>query len=198
VGKHNCLGVLLAHHQGDVIETVFQRLLRGSGVAGLGGIRCDTCVHGVRVVRPLLDVRSQKLREYLRSIGQSWREDASNESLKYGRNRVRRLLRDFPILNSDINALRSACDAVHQWIEANATVLAKRFAARQLADLPALLANESARRWLVEVGCPPGELEPAHLEAMVAMACDASTPPRYTFPGRVMIARKSGWIERIA
>lgn len=80
----------LAHHRGDQAETVLMRLLRGSGLSGLGGMSPDTAVMGIRVVRPLLnDFDHEMLCTILRAAGQDWREDASNESAAYLRNRVR-------------------------------------------------------------------------------------------------------------
>src|SRR4051794_16756002 len=78
VTEHRLAGVVLAHHFDDQVETVFQRLLRGSGPAGLGGMAEQTIVRGVTVVRPLLGVRRAALREMLEARGIAWREDASN------------------------------------------------------------------------------------------------------------------------
>jgi tRNA(Ile)-lysidine synthase len=86
-------GVILAHHADDQAETVLLRLLRGSGYAGLAGMARDSDVGGLRVLRPLLTVRAESLRQYLKSRSLSWREDSSNRSGKYLRNRVRIFLR---------------------------------------------------------------------------------------------------------
>src|SRR4051812_29285928 len=69
-------GVLLAHHADDQAETVVQRLLRGSGPAGLTGMRPRASVAGLTLVRPLLGVSAHALRAYLRLSGRTWREDA--------------------------------------------------------------------------------------------------------------------------
>jgi tRNA(Ile)-lysidine synthase len=70
--------VVLAHHADDQAETVMQRLLRGSGVAGLRPMRPDSVIGGLRIVRPLLAVRRATLRTFLREHGVAWREDWSN------------------------------------------------------------------------------------------------------------------------
>jgi len=197
IETHACQGVILAHHHGDVIETVFQRLLRGSGFAGLTGIEPDTSVHGVRVLRPLLRCEPELLRAFLRSIGQSWREDSSNTSPAYSRNQVRCLLRQFPNLFESTGELQAACSALREWVCASAPTLSRRFPTRERARLPGILAAVSARRWLCDTGCPPGALESMHSEALLQMTRDASTASRHTFPGGTIVARKSGWIERI-
>ncbi len=85
-------GVLLGHHADDQAETIMQRLARGAGPAGLSGMKADVAVKEMRIVRPLLAVRREAVRAYLHEIGQEWREDSSNASDKYARNRLRKLL----------------------------------------------------------------------------------------------------------
>lgn len=70
--------VALAHQADDRAETFLMRLISGSGPTGLASIRADDEAHGLRVVRPLLGVRRERLREYLRSRGLGWRDDPTN------------------------------------------------------------------------------------------------------------------------
>ncbi|HKS73301.1 MAG TPA: tRNA lysidine(34) synthetase TilS, partial [Terriglobales bacterium] len=84
----------------DQAETVLMRLVRGAGTRGLAGIYPRLAAGGSRpaarkethpssIIRPLLGVRRRELEEYLRFIGQDWREDSSNRDLRFARNRVR-------------------------------------------------------------------------------------------------------------
>ena len=91
VSDHRLSGVALAHHADDQAETVLVRCC-GSGAMGLAGMEEIADLGGLHMARPLLGVRRAALRSFLQSIGQPWREDASNESDKYLRNRLRRLL----------------------------------------------------------------------------------------------------------
>ena len=84
--------VAVAHTADDQAETVLAHILRGTGIAGLGGIHPQVG----RVVRPLLGVRRGELRAYLKSKKQSWREDASNRDTTRMRARIRKKL--LPIL----------------------------------------------------------------------------------------------------
>jgi len=84
--------VAVAHTADDQAETVLAHILRGTGLAGLGGIH-PAVGH---VVRPLLGVRRARLRDYLRSKKQTWREDATNRDTTRMRARIRRKL--IPIL----------------------------------------------------------------------------------------------------
>lgn len=90
--------VAVAHTADDQAETVLMHLLRGTGLAGLGGI------HPVAdcVVRPLLDVRREELRAYLKARDETWRSDASNEDTSRMRARVRHHL--LPQLAADYQA----------------------------------------------------------------------------------------------
>ena len=84
----DCERIVVAHTADDQAETVLAHLLRGTGLAGLGGI------HPLAgpVIRPLLNVRGSELRRFLRARKQTWREDATNRDTKRMRARIRRKL----------------------------------------------------------------------------------------------------------
>ena len=77
--------VAVAHTRDDQAETVVLRLVRGAGGSGLAAMapRRD------RVVRPLLDSTRSELQDFLRSIKEPWREDATNLDRTIPRNLVR-------------------------------------------------------------------------------------------------------------
>jgi tRNA(Ile)-lysidine synthase len=83
-----CGRIAVAHTADDQAETVLAHLLRGTGLAGLGGI------HPVAgpIIRPLLSVRRSELRRFLRARKQTWREDATNRDVKRMRARIRKKL----------------------------------------------------------------------------------------------------------
>lgn len=66
--------ILVAHTADDRVETFFMRAITGAGSSGLTGMRSQRGL----VVRPLLGETREQLRNYLRSQGFSWREDATN------------------------------------------------------------------------------------------------------------------------
>lgn len=191
---HGLAGVILAHHADDQAETILQRLLRGSGPAGLAGMRVRTRVGGLTILRPLLGVQTADLREMLRSRGQAWREDASNASPAYQRNRARAVLAANPALSPCLLAMGAAMGEWVKWARSNAPLLAETFPVRELADQPEALAGEAARRWLIERGAPQEELSAAVLARLIEMARDAGTPPRRHFPGGLLVARRAGRI----
>jgi tRNA(Ile)-lysidine synthetase-like protein len=187
---HGLAGVLLAHHADDQAETVLQRLLRGTSAPGLAGMSFLTEMPGLRLYRPLLRMRKPELCDYLRAIGQTWREDASNSSADYQRNRVRQLLDQSPELIEPLLELGENCRALRDWVRTNAPVLPEEFSLRALAGVPEILALESARRWLVGHGAPPEDLSPQVLARLVAMASDAAAPSRQHFPGGLLVRRR--------
>jgi tRNA(Ile)-lysidine synthetase-like protein len=193
--SNKLMGVILGHHADDQAETILFRLLRGSGPAGLAGMKAKGTVAGITVLRPLLDVRRTELREYLKQRGQIWREDASNQSDRYARNRVRRFLQSRQDLHDPIIFLGNACAEFNRWVRATAPKLEPRFPATRLAKLPAVLGRESARRWLITQGAAAGELSGDALDRLREMAGDAATPSRQIFPGNLFVHRRAGWIS---
>ena len=77
--------IAVAHHANDSIETFFINLLRGTGLRGLTGINRQ---YG-RVVRPLLYATRKDILEYAVHNHIPYREDSSNRSTKYLRNKIR-------------------------------------------------------------------------------------------------------------
>ena len=80
--------ILTAHHQGDDQETFFLNLVRGAGLNGLKGIT-EKREH---FLRPLLSFSKAELKDYADSVGLQWREDESNQTDKYLRNKIRHLV----------------------------------------------------------------------------------------------------------
>ncbi|MEN8226036.1 MAG: tRNA lysidine(34) synthetase TilS [Bacteroidota bacterium] len=83
--KHNYHYVATAHHLDDQTETFFINLLRGCGIAGLHGIK----VQQGKLIRPMMFAHRHEIEEYVKQNNIAYRDDASNQSLKYMRNRVR-------------------------------------------------------------------------------------------------------------
>jgi tRNA(Ile)-lysidine synthase len=95
--------VTVGHNREDQAETVLHRMIRGTGPRGLAGIpRHRTLGPGVELVRPILDVGKEQLKQFLRSLNQSWREDDTNQDLSRTRSRLRfdllpKLVRDYKV-----------------------------------------------------------------------------------------------------
>ncbi|MBR4850798.1 MAG: tRNA lysidine(34) synthetase TilS [Tidjanibacter sp.] len=77
--------IAVAHHADDSIETFFINLLRGTGLKGLTGI---SMTNG-RIIRPLLFATRHEINDYAKAHKIPFREDSSNRSTKYLRNKIR-------------------------------------------------------------------------------------------------------------
>lgn len=84
--------LLLAHHRDDQVETLLQRLARGSGPLGLGGMSTVAQYRGMVMVRPLLDLDRAALSAYASGNGLEWVDDPTNLDETLERNFVRRQL----------------------------------------------------------------------------------------------------------
>lgn len=192
VAAESLQGVLLAHHADDQAETVLMRILRGARLANLHGMQPMSVVGGLTICRPLLGVAGADLREFLQQRGQAWREDSSNQSDKYQRNRIRRWLANQPALREALLRLGRQSASLRQWLDQAAPRLEAKFPVTALSSLPQPLAQHAAARWLLERGSPPMEISLQTCDRLVEMASDAATPARRHFPGELLVRRKQG------
>ena len=77
--------IAIAHNQNDNIETFFINLINGTGLKGLRAIQNKNNF----IVRPLMFASRNQIEEYVKSKSLNFREDSSNKSKKYQRNKVR-------------------------------------------------------------------------------------------------------------
>lgn len=78
--------LVTAHHRDDLLETIALNIVRGTGWRGLAPMNQP------QVLRPLLDIAKAELVSYAIEHGLAWREDQTNDSPRYLRNRLRALL----------------------------------------------------------------------------------------------------------
>jgi tRNA(Ile)-lysidine synthase len=198
----SCQHIATAHNANDQAETVLLRVFRGSGPDGLGGI--PECSSDGVVVRPLLRVSRTEIEDYAAQRGLSWREDRSNRSVKYARNRLR--LHWLPGLAADFNeqllmAVGNLAEAQRrdsEWIAG----LVEREATARFApedgwlrtrgegwdEIPDALARRLARWGLRRCG---GERDTTrvHLERMLGFLRTARSGARLELPGGIRLER---------
>lgn len=199
--------IALGHTRSDQAETVLFRFLRGSGTAGLAGIRPVTAEG---LVRPLLDIERAEVEQYLRDRGISWREDATNHSAQFARNRIRRDL--LPALTREWNP--SLCDTLARtanWAleeetywEAELDSLSRAYlrmnppavflSAPSLISLPRAVGRRLIRR---AVECAKGDLRGInfeHIDRILVMAGTAEGHGRLQIPG-TDVFRSFEWLR---
>ena len=84
--------VMLAHTIEDQMETICMRILADSGPEGLSGIRRNTVVGGLRILRPLLKISKGRLIATCSALNQGWVVDPSNQDTRYCRVKIRQLM----------------------------------------------------------------------------------------------------------
>ncbi|HSX16841.1 MAG TPA: tRNA lysidine(34) synthetase TilS [Patescibacteria group bacterium] len=76
--------IITAHHQDDMVETAILNLLRGTGRKGLSSLRSAG-----DIIRPLLHISKEQIRQYAVEHDIAWREDSTNQDEHYLRNYLR-------------------------------------------------------------------------------------------------------------
>lgn len=198
---HGCRTVILAHHADDQVETCLFNFLRGSGIAGISGMKPEASriIGRVRLtlLRPLLGATKEQLLAYLDSRKIRYREDATNALPIASRNRIR--LQVLPLIAETLgpsfreSILRNARLLADE--EDYLSGLAAPMAAR--ATLPKKLLGElhaSIRRrvlhaWLKNRGI----VEPGFAEVeRVASLLSPDGPAKVNLPGNRHARRRAG------
>lgn len=210
--------VVIGHTADDQAETVLHRVLRGTGLHGLAGMRAAReLAPGVSLLRPLLGVPRCVVRDFVVRLGQAWREDESNLDRDYARNFLRHeiLARcesgPFPDAAAAIRrlaaqaatasaAIRSAADLIldtHTTRHADGSVVMRTQGLAAAA--PHLAAELFAALWQRE-GWPQRDMTARHYASLAALLRDES-PSAADFPGGIharrtregfMILRRAG------
>lgn len=181
--RHSRSGhILTAHTRDDQAETVLFRLARGSGPAGLSGMARTSAVHGLALVRPLIDLPKARLIATLQAAQIPFVDDPSNSDPRFTRTRLRALM---PALAAEgLDAARLALlarrlarvDSALETAAADAAAAlmvgpgdasgAMRIAAADFATLPAEVALRLLRRAIARMG-DEGPVELGKLEALI-------------------------------
>ncbi len=207
-GRADRIGV--AHTADDQAETVLAHILRGTGLAGLGGI------HPIAgpVIRPLLGIRRSELRAYLRAKKQTWREDATNQDATRLRARIRRKL--LPLLEKEfqpaaVEHLTALAERAREDEAFFRSVTEERAAAMAFASgdgvrirvadllqpgkkgagaLDRALSKRLLRRLLEGVKQRPGQITSRHIEAILELAEHGQSGKALQLPGGLEARRE--------
>ncbi len=199
--------VATGHTLSDQAETVLFRFLRGSGTAGLAGVRPVT---REGIVRPLIEIRREEVEAWLRAEGIAWRDDSSNFTLQFARNRIRREL--LPELEREWNpSIRETLAQTAEWARAEEAYWAAEMAGlgaerlieergfvlidvRELTKLPLAVARRLVREAIQRVKGDLRGVDFLHVEAILAMATQTEGHGRVQLPG-VDIFRSFEWMR---
>jgi tRNA(Ile)-lysidine synthase len=204
--------IATGHTRDDQAETFLLRLLRGAGPKGLGGIH----PRAGSVVRPLLDVGRQELRDYLSAAGQPYCDDESNEDVTIPRNRIRHellpllearfspgiagiLAREAAIARDDDERLQEeAIDLARSIVLRTEAEESVQVDVRQLSSLHPALAGRVARI-AMGIVAPGRFVGQEHVERVLALAASRMARGALSLPGqhverqggRLVLSRRS-------
>lgn len=202
--------ILTGHTRDDQAETVLMRLARTKSPASLSGIPAVGQWDGVVLVRPLLALGRQSLRDQLQTIGQAWIDDPSNVDPRFERVRIRRQLAaqvpreisagrlaHLSVIATRVDGLLDRCAG--QWInfwlrEDDAGVCFAPLAS--LDGLPPLLQQRILAGIVGHYGGGALKPEAAELARLCSWLFEGTTA-RCTLGGAVVGKRKSTfWVTR--
>jgi tRNA(Ile)-lysidine synthase len=177
--------LLTAQHADDQLETVLFALLRGAGPAGLAGMPPALAFGATVLLRPLLDVERAQIAAHAAKHALAWREDPTNEELRFDRNYLR--ARVLPLLRArwPAAARTAARSAAHCGVAAAAIARAAQRDLEAAADGPDLAITvlrrwpparraEVLRRWIGQRGLQvPGQSHLQQIETLMEARKDA-------------------------
>lgn len=178
--------VATGHTRDDQAETVLFRFLRGSGTAGLAGIRPVHHSGALRLVRPLIETSRGEMEAWLRERNIRWREDSTNATGAFARNRIRREL--LPLLEREWNpGIRQTLFQTAEWARVEEEYWGKEIArlaggclaesggfvfsnVEDLQKLPLAVARRMVRHAIERVKGDLRGIDFLHVESILAMA----------------------------
>ena len=187
--------IATAHTANDNAETVLMHLVRGTGLKGLGGI---SPVRG-NIIRPMLGTTREQVLELLKEYHIPYREDSSNFSDQFLRNRLRHhvlplLEMENPRLAENLSAmalrLREDEQTLQQLVQADSLPPVS-----QLRVMPPALRSRMLEEFLKRSGVR--EPEARHLALIEELVFSQKPSARARFPGGVVIGRRYDELKRV-
>lgn len=210
--ENNYTCIVTGHTQSDRAETLLYNLIRGSGADGLQALTWKRSLAEVTLVRPLLEFSRTQTREFCQEQHLKVWEDATNQDLKYARNRIRHDL--LPYIQTHLNpqveqALAQTAELLQaevEYLEQAASEIGQQailgdnspenikliINCRVLQTAPLALQRRAIRQLLQQVlPCNPSF---EHIEKLTALITSPNGSRTEPFPGGAIAEVKNGWI----
>jgi len=182
--------IATAHTADDNAETVLMRLLRGSGLKGLGAI---APVNG-KIIRPMLGITRAEVEAFLESYFIEHIRDSSNDSCQFLRNRIRHqvmpvLKEENPRLPENLSAMALRLRQDEQALR-DIAMAQKTDSVDQLRQMHPAIRSRVLEQFLKDSGVREPEAE--HIALAEALVFSEKPSAQASFPGNVIIRRQYG------
>ena len=184
--------IATAHTADDNAETVLLHLVRGTGLKGLGGI---SPMNG-NVIRPMLTVTRREVEAFLSEYALPHREDSTNATDLFLRNRIRRnvmplLLQENPSLAENLSDMALGLREDEDYLSRMAGETLPGVAA--LREMHPALRARALERFLKENGV--SEPEKRHIALLEQLVFSDKPSARADLPGGITVARRYDTLE---
>ena len=179
--------IATAHTADDNAETVLMHMVRGTGLKGLGGI---SPVRG-KLIRPMLGITRQEVLAFLEEYSLPHREDSSNATDAFLRNRLRHHV--MPLLKQENPSLAENMSAMALRLRYDEQALTTEMdfshglSLEQWLELPKAKRSRVAAAFLEHCGVREPEAE--HISLLEALVMSQKPSARADFPGGIIIER---------
>lgn len=196
--RHRCHRIFLAHHAGDQAETILFNFLRGSGAAGLAGMRGESSRNSLTLLRPLIAVTRIEIDQFVTDQKIKFREDATNAEQVATRNKLR---------HSVIPAIRQAMGESfeasilraseiffdeNEWMESLVPPFTEKLSSKALQTMPKALQRRVVLRWLRHSRVPEAGFQ--ETARVLMLLNDGSGPAKVSLPADWQARRRNGEI----
>jgi len=194
---HRCQRIFLAHHADDQVETILLNLFRGTGLAGLVGMRAQSRIGRLGILRPFLALPRETIHAYAEQQHIAFAEDASNSSRDYTRNRIRHDLMPhikaiFPAATVALLRLAGIARDEEDYLAAATPVFEETISVAQLRALPSALRARAVLGWLRARDIR--DLGFAETAAVLSLLDIAKGPAKINLPAARHVRRSRGKI----
>lgn len=180
--------IATAHTADDNAETVLLHLVRGTGLKGLGGI----CPSRGKVIRPMLNVTRQEVLDFLEEYHVSYRQDSSNDTDAFLRNRLRHHV--MPLLKAENPSVSENLSAMALRLRLDEEALQgfcgyeEPLSVTWLRSLPPAIRIRALERFLKSSGVK--EPEAGHLKQAEDLVFSENPSAFARFPGAITVCRR--------
>jgi tRNA(Ile)-lysidine synthase len=193
---HRCRRIFLAHHADDQIETCLFNFLRGTGAAGLAGMKPLVHTHGLEIIRPMLGITRREITAFVAEQRVPYREDATNANIAHTRNRLRG--RVIPAIerafgSSFRTAILRAAEILREeesWMASMVPEVGVTLSCETLREMSPALRRRVVLQWLRNAKIPdPGFVE---TNLVLSLLDTRNGPAKINLPGNRHARRRAG------